>query len=248
MEDKLKWIDEALAQERKDNPIPNELQVSLAGALENDWGGDWNILGTCTFRPNEYEEIVQRKNGEFYQNEKVSWLTGERIVKRVGRSGEMRFGTPGISPGWSPDAAERMIHRWIQKDPGLRDTRWFLAVEAHKHRNCHHGHVLFANSGKVNWIRARDKWEDKFGRFRLEKVKDDQGMAMYLAKRYVGKEYGSDKFRMSVSRNARRPKKDPCSRLGYEYLMMLYKNDCLGKDASKMMSWQRFQRSLGLKL
>ena len=245
--DKLKWIDEELRAEKK--LCPNENQVALAHALENDWGGDWRLMATLTFRPNDYEEYGQHKNDEFYRNMKVSWLEGERIVKRVGRDGQMRMGGRGISPGWMPDNAERMVHRWIRRDPGLRKTRWFVAVEAHKQRNCSHAHVLFSNARKVNWERARDDWFSRHGRFQVDQVKDDEGMAMYLAKSYVGKEYGSHKFRMSVSRNARegRARKDDLPKLGYAYRMMLFKNDCRGGEY-EMMSWRAFQRkTLGLK-
>ena len=98
----------------------------------------------------------------------------------------------------------------------------------------------------MNWERARDVWEMDHGRFQVDQVKDDEGMALYLAKSYVGKEYGSDKFRMSVSRNARggRARKDEIPKIGYAYRMMLYKKECKGDDLSGMMSWRAFQKRL----
>ena len=259
--DPLKWIDEDAAAERKANLKPNENQVALAQALD-DWGGDWRLMGTFTFRPNDYECVVQQKNGKLHRNMKVSWLEGKKIVKRVGRNGAMVKGTRGVSPGWSLETAKKQVVKFIMNDPTLKRTRWFCAIESHKHRDCAHGHVLFANAGKVNWERARDNWEKQHGRFQIAAVRDDEGMGMYLAKNYVGKDYGTEKARFCESRNCRRPQPDPVPKIGYAYRMALYLNDCKRKwnkegkldkrtgrryEVSDMVGWRNFQRkTLGL--
>ena len=242
--DKLKWIDEDLAAERKANPLPNPNQEAFADALENYWGGNWRQMATCTFKPNPHEMMGTTKDDKYTRNMKVSWLEGDRIVKRVGRDGQMVKGSRGISPGWSAEAAERQIHKWIQRDPALRRTRWCLVIEPHKHRDCHHGHVLFSHSHKVDWIRAQEAWNNH-GRFRVENVKDDQGMAMYLAKRYVGKEYGSAEFRWDTSRNCRRPRPDPAPKIVYEYQMMTFKNSFREKP-HEMVGYRKFCKGFGL--
>tara|TARA_B100000614_G_C14530725_1_gene486414 strand:- start:666 stop:1403 length:738 start_codon:yes stop_codon:yes gene_type:complete len=244
VKDKLKWIDEELRAERKKNPIPNPNQEAFADALENYWGGDWREMATCTFRPNPHEMMGQTEDGEYTLNKKVSWLEGEKIVKRVGRDGQMIRGTRSTSPGWSAEAAERQIRNWINRDPALRKTRWALVIEPHKHRDCHHGHVLFSHAHKVNWKRAQEAWNEH-GRFRIEAVKDDQGMAMYLAKRYVGKEYGSSKFVFETSRNCRRPKKDPAPKMVYQYQMMAFKN-AMSKNPTQMLGYRNFCKKFGL--
>ena len=242
--DKLKWIDEDLAAERKANPLPNPNQEAFADALENYWGGNWRQMATCTFKPNPHEMMGTTKDDKYTRNMKVSWLEGDRIVKRVGRDGQMVKGSRGISPGWSAEAAERQIHKWIQRDPALRRTRWCLVIEPHKHRDCHHGHVLFSHSHKVDWIRAQEAWNNH-GRFRVENVKDDQGMAMYLAKRYVGKEYGSAEFRWDTSRNCRRPRPDPAPKIVYEYQMMTFKN-AFREKPHEMVGYRKFCKGFGL--
>ena len=118
-----------------------------------------------------------------------------------------------------------------------------MVIEPHKHRNCHHGHVLFSNSYKVNWKRAQESWE-KHGRFRIENVKDDKGMANYLAKRYVGKEYGSSEFRFQTSRNCRRPQPDPAHKMVYEYQMMSFLNEKKGNV--QMVGYRKFCKRFGL--
>ena len=256
MRDPLKWIDDDAREERKKLLKPNENQVALAKALE-DWGGGWALMGTITFRPNEYECVMQQKHGEMYRNMKVSWLEGNKIVKRVGRDGQMVRGTRGVSPGWSLETAKKQVVRFLMDDPTLRKTRWFAAIESHKFRDCAHGHVLFANAGRVNWERARDNWEKKHGRFQIAAVKDEDGMGMYLAKNYVGKDYGTEKARFCESRNCRRPREDDMPKLGYRYRMMLYLNDCKRKwnkegkvdkktgkpyKVATMVGWRNFQR------
>tara|TARA_B100001250_G_scaffold410114_1_gene435889 strand:+ start:882 stop:1631 length:750 start_codon:yes stop_codon:yes gene_type:complete len=241
----LEWVDEALRRERKLNPLPTPNQEAFADALENFWGGHWKQLATCTFRPNPHEMMGTTKDGEFTRNMKVSWLEGDRIVKRVGRDGQMLKGTRGVSPGWSKEAAEKQIRNWITRDPALRKTRWCLVIEPHKHRDCYHGHVLFSNSYKVDWLRACKTWEDDHGRFRIENVKDDQGMAMYLAKRYVGKEYGSSKFVFATSRNCRRPYPDPAHKMVYQYQLMSFLND-YNKTGNDMVGYRSFCKRFGL--
>ena len=242
---KLDWVDEAWKAELKANPLPNHNQENFANALENGWGGQWKQMATCTFRPGPYEMMGATKDGEYTRNMRVSWPEGDRIVKRVGRDGQMIKGTRGVSPGWSAEAAERKVHKWITSDPGLRKTRWCLVIEPHKHRDCYHGHVLFSHSYKVNWMRACKSWEDKQGRFRVENVKDDQGMAMYLAKRYMGKEYGSSKFVFANSRNCRRPQPDPAPKIVYEYQMMTFLNEYNDKGHD-MVGYRSFCKKFGL--
>ena len=250
--DNLAWVDEEYKAERKALLKPTPEQEGMAHMLEHDLGGGYVLLGTGTFRPNQYEEIVQHKEGDkkdqFTRNMKVSWIEGEKIVKRVGRDGQMTKGTRGVSPGWSPHAAERAGLNFILKDPQLRKTRWFMCVEGSKYRNCAHLHFLFANAHKVPWEKVANKWEEKYGRFRIELVDDKDGMAMYLAKQYVGKEYGSDDFRYKFSRNSRNPLTDPVPKIAYDYRMQLFRNN-MRKDETKkhkMLRWKTFLQTIGV--
>jgi hypothetical protein len=80
----------------------------------------------------------------------------------------------------------------------------------------------------------------------LEQVKDDDGMAMYLAKQYVGKEFGQDQFKYRISRNSKSPIEDDCPKIGYNYRMMLFYN-AMKKDESKrakMVRWKDFKKMM----
>ena len=144
--DKLQWVDDEWKAELKATLKPNENQDALAHMLEHETGGDYHLFLTFTFRPNEYEEITQTVGEEFKRNMKVSWLEGEKIVKRVGRDGQMLKGTRGVSPGWGARAAERAVLNFVLKDPQLKKTRWFMCVEGSKYRQCAHVHMLVASS------------------------------------------------------------------------------------------------------
>ena len=245
--DKLQWVDDEWKAELKATLKPNENQDALAEMLEGPTGGDYHLLLTFTFRPNEYEEITQTVGEEFKRNMKVSWLEGEKIVKRVGRDGQMVKGARGVSPGWGARAAERAVLNFVLKDPQLKKTRWFMCVEGSKYRQCAHVHMLVANSKKVQWEKVAEQWKEKYGRFRVELVDDRDGMAMYLAKQYLGKEYGNDDYLYKFSRNTRRPEKDPVPKIVYDYRMRLFRNNMQTDPAkkAKMLRWKSFLQSVG---
>ena len=243
---KLKWVDEEWKAELKANPVPNEQQHALAETIENT-GGHYIYFATFTFRPNDHEEFVQQVGkDDFRRNMKVSWCEGDKIVKRVGRDGQMTKGTRGISPGWSARAAEGAVVRFINNNKHLSKTRWFMNIEGSKYRSCAHGHGLFANAADVPWEYVAEQWEQKYGRFSLELVDDKDGMAMYLAKKYVGKEYGSDDFLFRFSRNCRRPVPDPLPLIAHKYRYDLFLNN-MKKDESKkhdMVRWKTFKEMI----
>ena len=120
--DKLQWVDEEYKAELKATLKPNENQEALAEMLEGPTGGDYHLLLTFTFMPNEYEEITQTVGEEFKRNMKVSWLEGEKIVKRVGRDGQMLKGTRGISPGWGARGRESRIEFRFERPAVEEDT------------------------------------------------------------------------------------------------------------------------------
>ena len=110
--DPLAWVDKAARQERKRHQQPTQQQIALAEHLESL--GKWDLFLTGTFRPNQYEEIVQRENGEYYENESVSWLNPEnRILKRVDRHGGHHYGMREPAPGWSANVCERVAKRFF---------------------------------------------------------------------------------------------------------------------------------------
>ena len=246
--DNLKWVDEEWKAELKANQTPNEQQEALASMIENN-GGQYVQFATFTFRPNEFEEVVQQVGKDDYErNLRVSWCEGEKIVKRVGRDGQMLRGTRSVSPGWGAAAAENAVLRFITKNKHLKKTRWFMCIEGSKYRSCAHGHALFANAGNVPWEYVANQWEEKYGRFSLELVDNKDGMAMYLCKKYVGKEYGTDDFRYKFSRNCRRPVPDPLPLIAHKYRHMLFLNN-MKKDESKkneMVRWKDFKESLNV--
>ena len=252
--DNLKWVDEAWKAELKANPKPNELQEALAQTIE-DTGGQYMYFATFTFRPNAYEEIMQTKgNDDYERNMKVSWTEGAKVVTRSKRgfqgdwsSGGVVRGSPGVSPGWSARAADGAVTRFITKNKHLRKTRWFMCIEGSKYRNCAHGHGMFANAGDVPWEYVSDEWEKKYGRFRLDLVNDKEGMAMYLCKRYVGKEYKTEDFMFKFSRNCRRPVADPLPKIAHQYRHKLFLNNMKSEKSKKaqMVRWKDFKEMIG---
>ena len=217
---------------------PNKNQEALADLLDSI--GTFSIFTTFTFRPNEYECISQSKDGDFYENEKLRM--GNTIIKRKTRgyrgefeSGGIVRGSPNISPGWSGGAVERAIERWFVKDRELKKTRWFFVVEGSRHRDCAHGHGMIANCSGVNWDRVDRKWQKEYGRFKVEKIRAERGTACYLAKQYVGKEYGQEDFRYRFSKNCRDPKPDRVDEVWYMKRMYEYKRFLAGKGAPELM-------------
>lgn len=222
-----------IAADEKKALGPTPEQVALAELLESI--GTWPLFLTATFRPNEYEEVVQSKDGVYSQNEKLSFSNTVIRGKKRGyqgrwESGGVVKGVPGISPGWSPEAAEKCVLRLLRKDKQLRKTRWFMVIEGSKYRNCAHAHVLMANAGHVNWERVDDAWQEKRGRFRVEFAETKEGLANYLAKNYVGKSYGNnDKCRFQFSRNCVTPKPDPLP--GGWYMARMFEWKCHKKGS-----------------
>ena len=62
--DNLAWVDEEYKAERKALLKPTPEQEGMAHMLEHDLGGGYVLFGTGTFRPNQYEEIIQHKEGD----------------------------------------------------------------------------------------------------------------------------------------------------------------------------------------
>jgi len=221
-----------IAADEKKALGPTPEQHALAELLDSI--GTWPLFLTATFRPNDFEEIVQSRDGVYSQNEKLSFSNTVIRGKKRGYRGEWSSGgivkgVPGISPGWSPEAAEKCMLRLMRKDKDLRKTRWFMVIEGSKYRNCAHAHVLMANAGHVNWERVDGEWQKKRGRFRVEWAESSKGMANYLAKNYVGKSYGNnDRCRFQFSKNCRTPKVDPLPAAWYMARMFEWKCHCKG--------------------
>lgn len=223
-EDPLAWVDVAAREERKRNDKPTDCQAALAGHLERL--GSWQLFLTGTFRPNQDEEIVQSRGGEFFRNERMSQVDpANRILKRVGRNGEHHMGMRDPAPGWSAHVCERQMKRFLQWSP-LKRTRWFYVVEGHKHRACAHWHALVANCGHLNLSRVDDKWNTKFGRMGIELVDQELGVAHYLAKGYVAKSYGKDvDIKFGYSNNCKRPKDFENQRMASQAQIFALKKD-----------------------
>ena len=60
-----------IAKEEKKLLGPTDEQKALAALLESI--GSWPIFATFTFRPNQFEEVVQSKDEVFHQNKKLSF-------------------------------------------------------------------------------------------------------------------------------------------------------------------------------
>ena len=227
-----------IAADEKKALGPTESQQGLADLLDSI--GDWPLFLTFTFRPNKYEEIRQQKDGTFYRNENLSLSKSVIRGKRRGYKGEWESGgvtrgTPGIAPGYSPHAAEKVVTNFITGDKELKRTRWFEVIEGSKYRNCAHGHALIANASHVNWDRVDTAWQKKRGRFQIAFAENKDGMANYLAKQYVGKSYGSEQCRFQFSRNCRTPKEDPVPRGWYMSRMYEYKEFKAGRGSKEAL-------------
>lgn len=230
--DPLAWVDRDVRDERKRLKKVSELQSALADHLESL--GKWDIFLTGTFRPNEFEEIVQQVDGSHVENEKVSWLNPEnRILKRVNRHGNHHYGMRDPAPGWSASVCQRVVERFLTWKP-LRRSRWFYVVEGHKHRACAHWHALIGNCGHFEWARADDKWNKRYGRMSIEIVREDLGVKHYLAKGYVGKTYGTgEDIKFGHSKNCLRPKDVAGSKVASLFQVEIFKTEKRGEDGSR---------------
>lgn len=206
MKDKLKWIDDELRKEMK-SAGANRDQVALAELLESI--GNWPVFLTLTFRPNKNEEVVSGAKGDYERNMRVSWTEGDKVARsRPNRNGAVKTGTRRVAPGWSNDRALKVVIQWITGSKDLRTGRWFACVEPHKFRSCYHAHVLHAGNVDAHWESIAEDWQEKFGRFRFDLVRDSNGMANYLAKQYVGKRYLKEDYKFAFSRSCKRPQMD----------------------------------------
>lgn len=217
----LEWVERDLRDERKAAAqLPNENQMALAELLDSI--GTWQNFITMTFRPNQHEMMGQTKDGEYTINERVQMCSGKKIVKRVGRDGQMRMGVPSVSPGWGTQAATRAGIEFLSDKRRFKGVRWFMCTEDHKHRDCAHLHALLGSSLEVNLEKCNREWSDKYGRFQVQVVNDDKGMGHYLGKQYVGKAYGREGFDYRFSRNCRTPMVDPFPRALYNWRNYLF--------------------------
>jgi len=217
----LKFVDEAIRAERK-AAGPTEGQIALAELLDSI--GNWPLFVTFTYKPNAHEQVVINDHGQHVQNPKVRWCGGEMVLKSRNLNGSHNMGVRSPAPGWSATQAMKSIIQFVMKSPDLSRSRWFVCVEPHKFRDCYHGHGLFANALDANWEKIARDWGRKRGRFQLQKVKGQMAMAEYLAKQYVGKEYGTEDFRFAFSRNCRRPQRDETPEMMYVARMQLFKS------------------------
>ena len=235
LRDPLRHIDAAYREERG-KPKPTEEQEALAKLLDDI--GNWPAFLTFTFRPNADEEVVWNKDEEHVRNKRVSWTEGEKIARtRPDRNGAVKTATRRVAPGWSSYAAHGKIIEFMAGSKDLRKGRWFTVVEPHKFRSAYPGHALVAGNVYAHWEAIAREWQRKYGRFSFELVRDEDGMAAYLAKKYVGKMYGSEDFRFAFSRSCRRPKQDTTHPLQWRarHLLFLdsYKENWMTKKAYK---------------
>jgi len=231
-QDPLSWVDDAYREERKRERKPTEQQSALASHLESL--GNWQLFLTGTFRPNKFESFVHQEGEKFVPNQKVSWVDPEnRILKRVDRSGGHHYGMRDPAPGWSAHVCERQMKKFLRWTP-LRKTRWFYVVEGHKHRACAHWHALMANTGHIDLKCLDDKWDNKFGRMGIELVKEELGVAHYLAKGYVAKSYGKDTdIKFGYSNNCKRPIDKNDQRLATHAMVFAHRNEKRGLDGTQ---------------
>jgi len=238
MQDPLKHIDESLRDERK-AAGPSEHQIAFAGWLSGF--GRWDLFGTLTFPPNQFEEIVQRKNGEFYRNKEMQWCGGRRIIKRVDpNTGRQTWGSPGISPGWSKEAALREGVKFMRHN--FRDSRWAIFCEGSKHRACAHLHPLIANAPKYNPETIEARWKERHGRCDLEAIKENLGLAHYLCKGYVVKDYGKqDSVEFAFSENCKRASSDETASAYYHLRQYCFR---MHRREGKTETWENLVQSI----
>ena len=238
MLDPLKHIDAALREERK-SAGPTDQQVAFAEFLNGM--GRWDLFGTLTFPPNQYEEIAQRKNGEYYENEKMKWCGGRRILKRIDRNtGIQSGGAPAISPGWSKEAAVREGVKFMRRN--FRDARWALFCEGSKHRACAHLHPLIANCPKYNPETIEARWKEKHGRCDFEAIKEHLGLAHYLCKGFVVKDYGKqDSVEFAFSYNSKRALDDKTDRAYYHLRQHCFR---IHRREGKSEHWSALTRGI----
>ena len=200
MLDSLKHIDDAKREQDKAlGPSPE--QVALAELLDSL--GRWDLFLTNSFRPNKHECIVQSKDDKFYRNEKVQWCGGPKVVKRKTRNGGLIYGSPAVAPGWSKHQAIKQGVKFMRRN--FRSSRWVVFAEgSSKGRDCAHLHGLVANAPNYNPEIIAGRWLKDHGRCDIEAIKHNLGLAHYLAKGYVCKDYGKkDNVEFEFSKNCR---------------------------------------------
>lgn len=218
--DPLAWVDIAAREERKAQG-PTELQLAFAELLNNI--GQWDLFMTLTFKPNDKEEFVQSKDGSYTQNEKLRWCGGPRVLKRRTRNGGGIYGTPSIAPGWGKEATRRQVVKHLRRC--APSTRWALFVESSKYRSCAHAHVLIANCQGMNWEQTINRWQSKHGRADLEIVEQDKGVAHYLTKGYVAKDYGkADNLVWEFSNNCKSPFDNGIPKFSYRIRQLCFRS------------------------
>jgi hypothetical protein len=83
---------------------------------------------------------------------------------------------------WS---AQRSYEKFMARV--IPDVSYFYAIEQNPSRDGHHVHALWANCDAVLRKNVWRKWFDRYGRSRIEPVRDENDVAGYCSK-YVTKE------------------------------------------------------------
>ena len=229
MLDKLKHIDDAKREQDRLLP-PSPEQVAFAELLESL--GRWDLFLTNTFRPNPHEAIVQQKDGKFYRNKKVIWCGGPKVVKRRTRNGGLVYGSPSVAPGWGKEQAIRQGVKFMRRN--FRESRWVVFAEGStKGRDCAHLHGLVANCPNYNPEIIAGRWLEKHGRCDIEAIKQQLGLAHYLAKGYVAKNYGKkDDVEFQFSKNCYSPFDDKTPEWYYQM-----RTDCFRRNRNGKKEW-----------
>jgi hypothetical protein len=82
-------------------------------------------------------------------------------------------------------AAQRAYEKFMRKE--LWGVSYFYALEANPARDGFHAHSLWVGCGGTNRRETWRKWFDRYGRARIEPVRDQGDVTSYCAK-YVTKE------------------------------------------------------------
>jgi len=219
--DPLAWVDDAVRDERRKQG-PTDLQMAFAELLNRI--GRWDLFMTLTFKPNKKESVVTNEAGQYVMNENVRWCGGKRILKRLDpHTGLQKWGSPSVAPGWGKDATRRHVIKHLRRCAPA--TRWALFVESSKYRSCAHAHVLIANCQGLNWEQTMSRWQEKYGRADLEVVEEDKGVAHYLCKGYVAKDYGkSDNMIWEFSKNCRSPFDNRIDKFSYRIRQLCFRH------------------------
>lgn len=120
------------------------------------------------------DRIIQKQLDSEQMSDWVNWLADWQVISHLTFSWEC-----------SLDSGRRVYERFMQRH--LSRVSYFYALEENPGRDGFHVHALWADAGSVFRKEAWAAWFTRYGRARIEPVRNHEDVSSYCAK-YVCKE------------------------------------------------------------